>query len=366
VVKVLRDATYAGLTVRAAGATHSHAPLLPTDGIIIDTDALSGLIGADIVNETTTFASGTRIFATGKPLLVHGLALLNQGDIDQQSLAGVIATGTHGTGPGLGNFSSALLAARVVLGDGSVLECSREDEPDLFEVVRLSLGAVGVITEVRLQARDAYRLRETVWLEPLDDVMGRIDELTAATRHFEFFWYPGKDRAVCKSLTETRDPPLYPLGAEGERLAWSFEVLPNVRNDKHTEMEYSLPAEHGPAALDAIRRLLDKHRGVTWPIEYRTQAADDIWISAARDRPTVTISIHEDVAHDEEAYYRDAEEIFLSFAGRPHWGKVNYLDAEAFADLYGDSWMKWWTVRDQFDPDRRFLNTRLCDIAPYS
>ena len=159
-------------------ATACHClPLLATDGIIIDTDAFSGLIQADIVNETATFASGTRIFATGKPLLDQGLALLNQGDIDQQSLAGVIATGTHGTGPGMGNFSSALLEARVVLGDGSVLECNREDEPDLFEVVRLPLGAVGVITEVKLQARDAYRLREA------------------------------------------SDPPVYPLGVEGERLA---------------------------------------------------------------------------------------------------------------------------------------------------
>ena len=349
--------------VRAAGATHSHAPLVPTDGTIIDTAGLSGLISVDPAANSARFHAGTRICDIGQPLLEHGLGLMNQGDIDQQALAGALATGTHGTGTSLQNFSASLLAATFVTADGSIVSCNPQEEPEIFQAARLSLGALGVMTELTVRVRPAYRLQERLWLEDLDQVMGRIDELTSATRHFEYFWYPGQERAICKATDETDAAPIEPLGKEGERLSWSFNVLANSRTDKHTEMEYSLPAEHGPQCLAAIRSLTARHPEVTWPIEYRTVAPDDVWLSPARGRQTVTISIHEDVARDEEPYYREAEEIFRSFDGRPHWGKVNYLGPDSYRAIYGEQWEQWWSVRNQLDPTGRFLNQRLMSIA---
>ncbi|MDG2111321.1 MAG: D-arabinono-1,4-lactone oxidase [Actinomycetota bacterium] len=360
----LVDAAASGTTVRVAGTTHSHHPLLPTDGVILDTRPLAGLVSVDTDAQTATFRAGTKIQAAGRPMLDHGLGLRNQGDIDQQALAGAVATGTHGTGPGLGNFSSALVAARLVLVDGSVVDCSAGHETELFEAARLSMGAVGVMSELTLQVREAYRLDEHLWLEPFESVMDRIDELIAATRHFEYFWYPGQERAICKAIEETDEAPRYPLGGEGERLGWSFEVLPNVRVDPHTEMEYSVPAEKGPACVAAIRELLaSDFPDVAWPIEYRTVAADDVWISPARGRATVTISIHQAVEKDEEPYYRAAEEIFRSYGGRPHWGKVHYLDTDDLAGDY-DRWSDWWRVRDSVDPTGTLLNGRLRELQP--
>ena len=360
----LLTAAESGTTVRTAGTTHSHHPLLPTNGVILDTRPLAGLVSADANARTATFRGGTKIQMTGRPLLEYGLGLHNQGDIDQQAVAGAVATGTHGTGPTLGNFSSVVKTARLVLVDGSVVDVSADHEPDLFEVARLSLGALGVMSEVTLRVAEAYRLDEHLWLEPFDSVMDRIDELVAATRHFEYFWYPGQERAVCKAINLTDDQPRYPLGGEGERRGWSFEVLPNVRVDRHTEMEYAVPAQNGPACVAAIRELLaSKHPDVQWPIEYRTVAADDVWISPARERATVTISIHEAVERDEEPYYRAAEEIFRSFAGRPHWGKVHYLSSEDLAGDY-DRWADWWRVRDDVDPTGVLLNNRLRELQP--
>lgn len=359
----LLAASAEGHTVRTAGTTHSHHPLLPTDGVILDTRPLAGLISADTDAHTATFRAGTKIQACGRPLLEHGLGLKNQGDIDQQAIAGAVSTGTHGTGPDLGNFSSAAVGARLVLPDGSIVDCSADNEPDIFEVARLSLGAAGVMSEVTLDVRDAYRLDEQLWLEPLDEVMDRIDQLIAATRHFEFFWYPGQERAVCKAIDETDEAPRYPLGGEGERRSWSFEVLPNVRVDPHTEMEYSVPAESGPACLADVRALLAEFPDVVWPLEYRTVAADDLWISPARGRATVTISIHEAVERDEEPYYRAAEEIFRSYGGRPHWGKVHYLDGDDLANDY-EMWGRWWEIRDQLDPAEIMLNERLRQLRP--
>lgn len=348
-----------GWSLRTAGTAHSHYPLLPTNGVILDTRPLSGLVSVDTEAMTATFRAGTKIHACGRPLLEHGLGLLNQGDIDQQSVGGAIATGTHGTGVELGSFSSAVTELSVLLVDGSVVTCTPDCEPDLFEAARLSLGAVGVVLEVTLQVREAYRLEEQRWLEPLESVMERIDELVTATRHFEYFWYPGQDRAICKSIDITEEPGRYPLGDEGQRLAWSFEVLPNQRLDPHTEMEYSLPTEHGPSCVAEIKNLLSSnYPDVLWPIEYRTVAADNVWLSPARGRATVTVSIHEDVERDETAYYKDAETVFRAHGGRPHWGKVHYLSGEDLAADY-DHWQDWWRVRDDVDPTGVLLNDAL-------
>jgi FAD/FMN-containing dehydrogenase len=348
-----------GWSVRTAGTAHSHYPLLPTNGVILDTRPLSGLVSVDAEAMTATFRAGTKIHACGRPLLEHGLGLLNQGDIDQQSVGGAIATGTHGTGVELGSFSSAVTELSVLLVDGSVVTCTPDCEPGLFEAARLSLGAVGVVLEVTLQVREAYRLEEQRWLEPLESVMERIDELVTATRHFEYFWYPGQDRAICKSIDITEEPGRYPLGDEGQRLAWGFEVLPNQRLDPHTEMEYSIPTEHGPLCVAEIKNLLSSnYPDVLWPIEYRTVAADNVWLSPARGRSTVTVSIHEDVERDETAYYKDAETVFRAHGGRPHWGKVHYLSGEDLAADY-DHWQDWWRVRDEVDPTGVLLNDAL-------
>ena len=348
-----------GWSVRTAGTAHSHYPLLPTNGVILDTRPLSGLVSVDADAMTATFRAGTKIHACGRPLLEHGLGLLNQGDIDQQSVGGAIATGTHGTGVELGSFSSAVTELSVLLVDGSVVTCTPDCEPGLFEAARLSLGAVGVVLEVTLQVREAYRLEEQRWLEPLESVMERIDELVTATRHFEYFWYPGQDRAICKSIDITEEPGRYPLGDEGQRLAWGFEVLPNQRLDPHTEMEYSIPTEHGPSCVAEIKNLLSSnYPDVLWPIEYRTVAADNVWLSPARGRATVTVSIHEDVERDETAYYNDAETVFRAHGGRPHWGKVHYLSGEDLAADY-DHWQDWWRVRNEVDPNGVLLNDAL-------
>jgi FAD/FMN-containing dehydrogenase len=348
-----------GAKIRCVGAGHSHAPLVVTDGIVLDTAALVGEMEIDSRRREAWVGAGVRISSLGEPLRKSGLALKNQGDIDRQSIAGAVGTGTHGTGPLLQNLSASVIGARVVLADGSTLVCGPDREPGLLDVSRLSLGAVGVVTRVHLSLRDAYKLEEKMWFEDLDAVLHRIGELTAATRHFEFFWLPGKPRAACKSLAETDAEARYPLATEGSRLAWSYDVLANERNDKHSEMEYSIPAEHGPECLRALRDLVARDfPDLAWPIEFRTLAADSVWLSTAYQRPTVTISVHQGADLDDEPLFRACEEIFLGYQGRPHWGKVHYLGGERIAAIH-ERWSDWWRVRDHYDPQRRFVNRYL-------
>ena len=346
--------------VRAVGATHSHSAVAASSGLVVDLEDWVGVL--ETGDGWARLRSGTRIHQLGAPLRAAGLALHNQGDIDRQSVAGACGTGTHGTGLGNRNFSSAVLGTRLMTADGELVETDATTDPDLWQATRLSLGAFGVATELTLSLRDAYRLHERIWLQPVDEVVADVDRLMAATRHFEFFWFPGQERAICKSLDETElavDPmPDRPY----ERIGWSDRIISSDRTELHTEMEYSVPAEAGPECFAAIQRLLvDRFPDVTWPLEYRHVAADDVWLSPAKGRPTVTISVHRAHGLPDEPYYRAAEEIFLGFGGRPHWGKVHFCDGPMLREMHED-WDRWWAARDRVDPAGRFVTSSLAAL----
>jgi len=361
---VVTDAAAAGRQIRVVGAGHSHAPLvIEDDGILVDVQALAGVYSTDTERASAWVGAGTRIFALGQPLHDAGLALINQGDIDQQAICGATATGTHGTGIALQNLSSAVIGCEMVLADGSLVQCSPQQRRDLWRASRLHLGAFGIITRLHLQLRPAYRLQETSWQCPLQEALSGFEEQAALFRHHEFFWYPQTDTAQCKGIAETEAEPVYPLADEGNRCGWSHEVLPNHRPHKHTEMEYSVPAEAGPACLAEIKQLLEtRFPEVAWPVEYRTLAADDVWLSTAYERPTVTISVHQDIREDDEPYFKACEEIFLAYAGRPHWGKVNYLSGTQLAQRH-PRWTDWWQARNAADPQGIFLNDYLRSLV---
>lgn len=349
----------AGTRLRAAGAGHSHAPLVPTPGTIVDTSGLAGLIAVDLASAQAWMYAGTPIHALGAALHDAGLALHNQGDIDRQTIGGATATGTHGTGATLANLSSAVTGARIAVASGELIDCDAHQHGDLWHAARIHLGALGIVTRLRVRLRKSFVLAEAAWHEPLDALLEAVPEHISAHRHFEFFWYPANDTAFAKTIDETTRNPVYPLEDEGSRVGWSHEVLPNHRARAHTEMEYSVPLEAGIECMRAIRSLIRADfPHVRWPVEYRTLAADEVWLSSARGRPTVTISVHEDVGNDERAYYGACEEVFLSFDGRPHWGKVHYLDGRQLERAHPD-WTAWWEVRDRWDPGGVFLNPYL-------
>ena len=351
-------------SVRAVGAGHSHKELVADGDIIVDLQALAGVMSVDESKGSAWVGGGSKIHTLGPALARHGLALPNQGDIDEQSISGATATGTHGTGATLQNLSSRVIGARIALASGEVVECSKDQNNELWQASRLHLGAFGLITALELNCVPAYRLQEQSWKLPLGELLADLDSYVANNRHCEFFWYPQTDSANLKVINTTDDAAQYPLGGEGQRFGWNYEVLPNHRPHLHTEMEYSVPASSGPACMQAIQNLLNTtFTDVRWPVEYRTLAADDVWMSTAYQRDTVTISVHQGAELPDEAYYRACEEIFLEFDGRPHWGKCNYLSGTQLAGQH-TKWQDWWTVRDRIDPQGTFLNPYLKSIRP--
>ena len=357
------DAASGGRPVRVAGTLHSHAPLVQVErGMILLTDDLAGNPRVDAGQAVARIPGGTKLSAIGEPLWQCGYSLANQGDIDLQSIAGLIGTGVHGTGPSLASISEAVTGGRIVTADGDIVDT--DTEPELLEALRLNLGVLGVVTEVRLRLVPAYHLHAREWTEAIAAVMERLDELVAQSRHFLFFWYPGTDTAKCRRFHPCAGPPHSMGGIAGERIDRAYRIFPGERSTPHTEMEYSVPAQEGPACFARIRTLmLEEFPEVERPVEYRTVAGDNGWLSPARGRATVAISIHQDADREHVAYFRAAESIFREHGGRPHWGKVHYLAANELAAEYPEHWEQFWAVRDRLDPSGRFLNAHLRTIG---
>ncbi len=385
VQEVVREAAGRGDGVRVAGAGHSFSPLCATDGTLIDLSGLNGIESVDPETGDATVLAGTHVWELGQPLLALGRALANQGDIDRQALAGAVSTGTHGTGRKHGSFAAAVRALELVTADGEVrwvstggkrnalsVASSEEGGGDVteFRAAALSLGMLGVITRVRLATAPAYKLREQTMPLPFEACLEEFPAIEAARRNAEFWWLPGHDLCVLKSFVETDDEPFtvtmpeYPPGTlerylKPDSVDWGWKVYPSARTFPFVELEHTLPLAAGPVALRAIRELVRaRYADMTWAVEYRTMAGEDPLLSPTQGAESVTISVHQAADLPYEAYFRGVEAICLEAGGRPHWGKLHWLDRDGVDRLYPGA-EAFRAVRRGLDPSGVFLNGHL-------
>jgi FAD-linked oxidoreductase len=383
---VVAESARRGEVVRVAGSGHSFVPLCAADGgTVVSLENLKGMVAADPAAREASVWAGSKIFELGEPLRAAGLAMTTMGDIDRQAIAGAIATGTHGTGYEVPSIPNQVVGLRLVTADGSVRELTMDGDPEAMRAARVSLGALGVVTQVRLRLVPAFRLQERTWFEAPDPCMARLEERIHATRHFEFFWMPGRDACFMKTLHPTaRDPEPTrevtaavagagagepAVTAKGdpqswrERIDWSDRVFPSERNVKFNEIEFSMAEEHGPACFGELRALmLGRYKGtVEWPLEYRTVAPDDVYLSPANGRHTVSISAHQGAELPHQGFFRDVEAIFRAHRARPHWGKMHTHRATELRALY-PQWDDFHRLRRAMDPQGIFLNPHLREV----
>jgi FAD-linked oxidoreductase len=382
----------AAAPIRPVGAGHSFTALVPTDGTLVSLDALSGIIAWE--GDEAVVAAGTRLGALGPVLAAKGRAMANLPDINKQALAGALATGTHGTGAKIQALHGDVTALRLVTPQGEVLDCDANKNADVFQAAKVSLGALGVITQVRLKTTANRRLERNVWLEPFEDALAKAEERWARHRNYEFYAVPFTGLAACISHDET-DAPALPRGPDQDTVF--LDVLKGLRNllgfsaplrktaarallggtkpekaidegwkllsterpVRFNEMEFHLPAGVQLKALAEIVATIEKERpDVFFPIECRRIAPDDAWLSPFQGEPRGSIAVH---AHykDEFAFlYTLIEPIFRRYGGRPHWGKLHSVTGDQLAGLY-PRWNDFLQVRAKLDPDGRMLNPYL-------
>jgi FAD/FMN-containing dehydrogenase len=372
VAALVREAAAQDMGVRVVGAGHSFTPIVQTDGLLLDLSALSGVVSADPVRRRAVAGAGTPIHGFYEPLWERGLALRNQGDIDDQHIAGAVATATHGSGIGNTCFSGVVRGVSLVTPDGSIRRIG-EDEPRLLRAAQVSVGTLGVMTELELEVTEAYRLSEQIDVWPWQEVMDRWDELVHAHRHFGFFWMPSEesaalynieghgamaDRCYVKIYDEaTPDQP--DSATPGRRTDRCYRIYPMVYDPNFHELEYFVALERGPEALAAMRELmLASLPDAVYPLEVRTVGPDDAYLSPNYKTATTVISVSGTPGTDYWDYLRSVDALLAQFDARVHWGKLHFLNSERLHALYPEAG-EFIAVRRELDPEGVFLNDHL-------
>ncbi len=394
VARIVADAFAAGERVKVIASGHSFTDTAMTDGHLLSLDKMQQVLAVD--GHDVTVQAGIRLHQLNDELAARGLALPNMGDIAYQSIAGAIATATHGTGAGLGNIATQIVGLELVVGDGSIVRADEANDPELLRVARVGVGALGIVTEVTLRCVSAFNLRAVETIEPLFDVISDFGNVMHSTDHVEFYMMPGARRCQVKRNTVTdapaepqsrvgyirdkwigenlafgtvcrvgrRFPKLAPKVAklvmssasERELIDRSDNIFTSPRKVRFLEMEYGIPFDAVPDALGRIEALV-KTLPVKpmFPIEVRCSAADDIPLSTGNGRASGWIAVHQYIGVPYEAYFQGVENIMNDYNGRPHWGKMHYQSALTLAHRYPE-WDTFQAMRGKLDPTGTFRN----------
>ncbi len=371
---VLRAANN-GKKLRVIGTGHSFTPVCVTDDILMSLDKYQGLVRVNQDKLQATVRGGTKLNNLGDLLYQHGLAMENLGDIDVQSIAGTISTGTHGTGAQFGTISTQVIALRFINGEGEIISCSQTENVELFKAAQVSLGLLGVIVELTIQCVSAYKLSLVNKVEPVDQVMSTLQARLKDNRNFEFYWFPYTNKLITKTTNEATDivpdkvnffnywseyvlenyafklvceygswfPNQAPkiaqftadMASNVNKVAHSHKVYATQRMVRFMEMEYNIPAEAYTDVWKDVTSAINKHRfNVHFPLENRWVKRDDIYMSPAYGRDSAYIACHVYHKKDCKPYFKVLEEIFKAYDGRPHWGKMNTLTVEDVVERY--------------------------------
>lgn len=401
VVTAVKDAARDGLGVKPVGSGHSFSPVAVAPGVLLRLDRMDRLVDADPATGQVRVEAGIPLSKLNALLAEHRLAMENLGDIDRQTVAGATATGTHGSGGRFGSISTQIRALELVLADGSLVRCSATERPELFAAARVGIGALGVVTRMTLQCVPSYALHAVDAPSPLARTLEEIDERVDGNDHFEFFWFPHTETALTRRYRRLpADTPLRPvsrlrrvlddqliagvgfeylnrLGTAVPRLVppltrlvtralsareytdVSHRVLASQRNVRFREGEYAIPREHVADVLREIRQWVRSHgENVSFPLEVRFVAGDDIWLSPSYQRESAYVAFHQYHRMPYRRYFQGVESILGAVGGRPHWGKMHRLDAAALRPRYPrfDDFVG---LRDILDPGGVFANPYL-------
>lgn len=398
IAAIIKKATSSGKSIRTVGSHHSFTPLLATDSVSLSLDDMQGLISKEPNNRAIAWA-GTKLKRLSELLAENGLAQENMGDINVQSLAGAISTGTHGTGITLGSVGTQVEEITFVNGLGELVTLNEENNYHEFKCAQLSLGSLGVITRMKVRCKEAYNLELDIRKEKLSDVLANLDAIVNENRHFEFYSIPNSQWSQTKrsnivsqeagttskfsafindivlenwalqllcsinktipSSSKTISNLIGSFISNEKKIEQSHKVFSTVRNVKFTEMEYNIPYESYQDVVKELLKLIDKNNyRISFPQEHRFVQADDIYLSPAHNRKSAYIASHVYKGMDNKRYFKDLEDLFVDFGGRPHWGKMHTRDASFFRKVYSkfDDFLQ---VRAKHDPNGVFLNDHL-------
>ncbi|MFS0751681.1 D-arabinono-1,4-lactone oxidase [Oceanobacillus sp. 1P07AA] len=400
VIAIVEAASNNKKKIRVVGAGHSFTNLVMTDEWLLSLDNLSGVKEVDYNTHTVTVYGGTRLYDLSKVLEKLDFAQENLGDINVQSIAGAISTGTHGTGIKFGSISTQVKEITFVTAGGKLLTLNEENNQEIFKASLVSLGMFGIIIEVKIRVvpSPVYRYISDHVYYP--NLLKNLETYIQDNQHFEFFMFPYADQIQTKTMNPTNSSPkstklhqwnnlivenymfqavshlclITPgLSRSVSRLssklvskstidAKSYKLFATPRIVRFVEMEYGIPLKHFKEAIQEIRETIVKNQyTVHFPIECRIVKHDDIWLSPSYMRDSAYIAFHVYKGMEYRTYFRDMEAIMKKYNGRPHWGKMHQQETKDLRKMY-PKWDRFIQIRQQIDPEKMFVNRYLDEL----
>lgn len=384
--------------IRLFGAAHSFNAGVVSDATLISLDKYAGVIPKDLPPNQMAFKGGTRVRDVVAILLENGLAFKALPSHDAQSIAGILSTDVHGTGKNWGFVSEMVVSLKIIDGKGDIHECTPSD--DLFKAAIGGIGAVGIISEVVVEAEEHFRVEQIFKLEDLEYVRNNLDTLLEKNDHLSLYLFPFTKKCQVSIWNRTGKPKSF-LGPLREFIAISFDALmsavvgnlmaytglfPKISNAAHSikqgtdlvmesnkafnrtiyplhqELEFTVPFERTLEMCDRFLKLYEEIYSKELPytvLEIRFTPADhnQTLIGAGRERRSTWIDLICNDSHGFEIYYAAAEDVIKEIGARPHLGKYcEKLDKNHLQQVHGANFERFLELMREHDPDDKFAN----------
>ncbi|KAJ2612356.1 D-arabinono-1,4-lactone oxidase [Coemansia sp. RSA 1365] len=405
IIGVIQIAGRCGLSVKPIGSGHSPSDIACTDSVMLDMHNMRRVLAYDAYACTLTVEAGIRLHDLHQVLANRNMALSSVGSISDQSVAGAMATATHGTGIGFGDISSMITQLVLIDGTGKRHKCDHQNNKDLFDAARCSLGALGIVTQVTIQCEPAFALHAIQTPTTLDKAIDDLDKFVHSAEHVRLWWFPHTDNAVAwranrthmelesspdsflrdrlygfhiyqMQLYKARFKPDSIPSLTCEHFANRFALQKEWVDDSYRVFnfdclfpqyvnEWAVPLEQAPSALRQLRRWVNSQERerngarVHFPVEVRFVRESDVWLSPAYHRTVCYIGVimyrpyHKPVPY--KKYWQAFEDIMRTHQGRPHWAKAHsmfYFDLQSSYPKFDDFVL----MRELCDPYGIFVN----------
>lgn len=392
-----------GLKLRPTGSGHSFNELATPHDLRLDLTGLSGMVKVNKTTHQATFLAGTTLAQATKILEAKGLAFSNLPDMLHQTVAGAVATATHGTGTGYPSLSGQVSALTLITADGDTMECSPAHNREVFQAARTGLGVIGVIAAVTFQCEPSFRLHSAEFKEPVEQLVESIGERVASADHFEFLWNPVTGSAHSRIMTRLHRLP-DEWSKPGSRVAQtvrrmddtvlrrglpsglnrlanlvpkvvpglnridaltlssrrftdlSYKVFASTKPVKYVQTEWAVPLEDLGHTFKEVQNLLEKRGSyLGLPVVVRCAAPEEAWLSPAHGRYTGWISFRQFWRDSSPELFDELHAMFAARDARPHWGGRHAMTAADLAPRY-THWDDFLRIRQHTDPNGIFLS----------
>lgn len=384
------------------GSGHSWSAACLTNDTLVNLDNYSQVLNLNKEKLQVKVQSGIKLWQLNEHLDKHGLALKNLGSIAKQSLAGAISTGTHGTGINFQILASQIEEFSLIKADGQKITLHHERDKNLFNQGVVSLGCLGVISEITLNVAKAFNLHDVTIAVPFNQALEKLNELIKTTDHFKMWWFPHTDKMVLykyQQTTKSRNDSAFRQWFMDEfisvniyrtllkigninrqwrkqinrllvlnfksplnRVEKSYKVFNVPEPPVHRETEWAFDISAADNLLSDYKQMIDRseHR-INFIQEIRFTKADEYALSPCYQRDTIWLGVYNADDSGWHELMTDFEELARKYNGRPHWGKEFTIDKKYLSEVYPE-FNAFDQLRKQFDPEQKFSNAYIQKI----